>query len=332
MHQKKILQLGAAILAFAVLLRLTGAGAFTPIVNALGSREMLSFLIYTQTGRVVRPAAPLADPDPTNSTFPTEITQPTEPTETVPEAVLSFSQSDLEFVEVNYNCSYDPDLGELLTAPLELNLAGEEPTVLIIHTHGSESYSGDYDAVEPYRSLDDGQNMIAVGDEVARILEAAGICVLHDRNIYDYPDYNNAYASTRKSIQKYLEEYPTIQMVLDLHRDAASGDAGQLVTAATVGGQKSAQLMMVVGTDANGLSHPDWEENLALALKLSVVLEQQNPGITRAVDLRSQRFNMDLTPGSLLVEIGAAGNTLDEALIAANALAEGILILAQGSA
>lgn len=331
MQQKNVLRLSAAALALALLLRLAGSGFFRPVVRAVCSREMLSFLIYTQTGRIIRPTTLQTQGEPTNSTSPTEITQQTEPTETVPDAVISFSQSDLDFVKVNYACDYDPDLAVLLSAPLELDLTGEDPTVLIVHTHGSESFSGDYDEVESYRSLDDSLNMIAIGDEVTRLLELGGITVLHDRNIYDYPDYNNAYAATRKSIQEYLEEYPTIQLVLDLHRDAAAGDAGQLVTNATVGGQKSAQLMMVVGTDAGGLSHPDWQENLALALKLSVVLEQENPGVTRPVSLRSQRFNMDLTPGSLLIEVGAAGNTLEEATIAASALAEGIIKLARGS-
>jgi stage II sporulation protein P len=104
-----------------------------------------------------------------------------------------------------------------------------------------------------------------------------------------------------------------------------------MVTSATVGGQHSAQLMMVVGTDAGGNLHPNWQENLSLALKLTVLLEQENPGICRPINLRSERFNMDLTHGSLLVEVGAAGNTREEALIAANALAQAVLALSQGA-
>lgn len=329
MTQKNILRIGAAAVAFALLLRLMSISALKPVAQAVCTGEMLSFLIYTQTGRIIRTGS--IKEESSNSTSPTEITQQTLPTQAQGHAVLSFSEEDLAFVEVSYYCDYDPDLTSLLETPLDWDLTGEAPAVLIVHSHGSESYTGDYEEAEPYRTLDDTQNMIAVGDEVARLLELGGISVLHDREIYDYPDYNGAYTAAREAIQAYLEQYPSIQMVLDLHRDAAAGDAGQLVTAATVGGQRSAQLMLVVGTDGSGKNHPNWQENLALALKLNVTLEQENPGITRPISLRSQRFNMDLTPGSLLVEVGAAGNTLEEALIAANALATAILTLSQGS-
>ena len=155
--------------------------------------------------------------------------------------------------------------------------------------------------------------------------------MIHDTTYHDYPDYNSAYVNARNTIASYLEQYPTIRMVLDLHRDASDTTAGQMVTSATVGGQRSAQLMMVVGTDALGNYHPNWQENLALGLKLSAVLEKENPGICRPVTLRGERFNMDQTAGSLLIEVGAAGNTQHEALIAIHALAQGILALAQGA-
>jgi stage II sporulation protein P len=173
--------------------------------------------------------------------------------------------------------------------------------------------------------------MISIGDELARLLEETGIRVIHDRTFHDHPSYNSSYSNARRSIDSYLQQYPSIRMVLDIHRDAAQTSYGQLVTSATVGGQRSAQLMMVVGTDASGNYHPEWEENLALALKLSAVLEQTDPGITRPVNIRKERFNMDKTAGSLLIEVGAAGNTHQEAMIAVHALARGITALAQGA-
>lgn len=287
------------------------------------ARLFPGFLLSLHTGRPV--PSPTVPSQSENPIPPTQITQPIEPP-TQPEAVVSFSPGDLQDLKIKYSCDYRPDLSKLLTAQLPL-LQGKQPTVLIIHTHGSESYKDSYPQPEPYRCLDNAQNMIAVGDEVARVLELAGIRVIHDRNIYDYPDYSGAYSAARKAIREHLARHPDIQMVLDLHRDAADGDYGQLVTTATVGGQSSAQIMFVVGTDAGGNSHPNWQENLSLALKLSVLLEQENPGITRGISLRSQRFNMDMTPGSLLVEMGAAGDTLQEAILAANALANGILTL-----
>ena len=142
--------------------------------------------------------------------------------------------------------------------------------------------------------------------------------------LFRSPSYNGSYAHARKAILSYLKEYPSVQLILDLHRDAADGASGQLRTRATVDGKESAQLMLVVGTDSGGLAHAGWEENLSLALKLQARLEALAPGITRPLSLRAQRFNQDLSPGALLVEVGAAGNTRQEALSAAEMLAEAV--------
>ena len=97
------------------------------------------------------------------------------------------------------------------------------------------------------------------------------------------------------------------------------------------GGQASAQLMMVVGTDANGLDHPNWHENMALAVKLHAQLEKNTPGICRPISFRSQRFNQDLSTGALIVEVGAAGNTHGEAMEAVRLLAQAVIELSQGT-
>ena len=162
-------------------------------------------------------------------------------------------------------------------------------------------------------------------------LESAGIGVIHDRDFHDYPSYNGSYADARASIEAILADNPGICLILDLHRDAADVGDGQLDTSARINGQESAQLMLVVGTDAGGLYHPHWQENLALALKLQAQLERMHPGLCRPIDLRAQRFNADESPGALLIEMGAAGNTHEEALLAADALAEGIIALAKGA-
>lgn len=327
MNERRLLRRCAAAVILAALL--------WPLAGGLGdfvsSGQMLSLLLYVQTGRAVSVSGTEPSTAPTfNSTFPTQITQPS-PVETTPEAVLSFSPDDLDLVQLRDYAGCAPALDALLTQPLELELTGEEPTVLILHTHATESYTGNFDYSDPYRSLNDAENMLAVGDAVAQALTAGGVTVIHDRTLHDYPDYNSAYSAARETVQQYLQEYPTIRIVLDLHRDATSGTGGQLVTAATVNGQRSAQLMVVAGTDAGGSACPNWRENLALALKLCVVLEQENPGITRPISLRSSRYNADLSTGSLLIEVGAAGNTLDEAITAASALAEALLKLAHGS-
>lgn len=327
--QKKRFRMCAAAVVLAVTLRLLGGGIFTPFFQVLETPAAMSLLLYLQTGRVVR-----FRPDLLQETQP----PPTQSVETVPEEPdrPTFSGADLERISVLYRCDYRPELEPLLTAPLSWNLTGPEPSVLIVHTHATESYEKqpgeDYEENDPYRTLDDRYNMVSVGDEVARVLEAGGITVLHDRSYHDYPSYNGSYGNARVSIEEYLRRYPSIQMVLDIHRDASDGaDGSQLTTAGTVGGQPSAQLMVVVGTDATGNYHPHWQENLGTGLKLTALLERQNPGITRPLTLRSERFNMDLTRASLLIEVGAAGDSHEQAMLAANALGQGILALAQGS-
>ena len=168
---------------------------------------------------------------------------------------------------------------------------------------------------------------VAVLDaQLLQLLEEAGIRVIRDEQLYDHPSYNGSYVRARTAIRDYLAQYPSIRLVLDLHRDAAGDGQGQLRTRATVDGQPSAQLMLVLGTN-----HDGYEENLSLSLKLHALLEQAHPGLMRPLQLRAQRFNQDLSPGALLVEVGAAGNTHAEAITAAEALARAVIQLAKGT-
>lgn len=329
----KATRLGAAVILSALMMRIFASGILQPVARWLLQLNTQSFLIYLETGRIVRFSPSLegnANPDGESAApvpFPdTEVFQ----TITVP----TFTASDGELLDVRYYCGLRPDLEALLTAPLSWDLTGQEPTVLILHTHATESYTKqgeDYEESSAYRTLDEGYNMIAVGEAVAAVLESRGIRVIHDRELHDYPSYNGSYNHARESICAYLEEYPSIRLVLDLHRDASGDINNQLRTEATVDGEPSAQLMLVMGTDESGLSHPDWEENLALGVKLHAQLETIAPGITRPIVLRSQRFNQDLSPGALLIEVGAAGNSHQEALTAARVLAQAIVELSLGA-
>ena len=328
MEQKQVLRLGAGVLILAMFIRLLTAGFFYPLLSIFGHEKVLSILFYLETGRPIRiydEPETLVPPAPPQETAPPTTPHP----ENKPVETWTFTEADMDYISIRYSCSHRPELIPLLTQSLDWNLADGEPAVLIVHSHGSEAYSGgNYTASGDYRTLDTAHNMVSIGDEVARILETGGIRVIHDRSIHDYPNYNTAYSGSRKSVEEYLHQYPSIRLVLDLHRDAADTTAGQLVTSATAGGQKSAQLLMVMGTDSENLQ---WQENLSLALKLTALLEQTNPGITRPISLRSSRYNQDLSPGSLLVEVGAAGNTHQEAILAANALAQAILELSHGA-
>ena len=324
-HQRRCLRTGAVIIGSAIILRLLSGGVLAPLVQLLTKPETVAVLMYLETGRVVRPYTPM--------TYPAESPMPdwSQP----PRAAPVFTEEDLELLRIDNESGYSLDLSALLTAELSWQLAGNEPKVLILHTHGTESYTRSpgesYTESGDYRTLDEGYNMISIGDHVADRLENAGIGVIHHRELHDYPSYNGSYANARQSIEAILEDNPDIVLILDLHRDAAATDYGQMDTSATINGQEGAQLMLVVGTDAGGLDHPNWQENLSLALKLQAQLEKLYPGLCRPLNLCAERFNGDESPGALLIEVGAAGNTHPEALLAADALADGIIALAQGA-
>ncbi len=329
--EKRSARFGAAILIFAVLTRLVGFVS-APKAQAEGFfPHRPSGGISMGTGTVPVTTIPATVTQPT--TVPAQLpTRPPLP----PAAVISAGDMDLVRFRYATDCSHQTQLQHLLLQPLIWQLAGAEPTVLILHSHASESYTRqegqDYAETSDFRTLDTGHNMVAVGDALTALLEAAGIGVIHDRQIHDYPSYNQAYGSSRKSVESYLEEYPSIRLVLDLHRDAAlNADGSQYATAATVDGNRAAQLMLLVGSDPGNGSHPGWEENLALALKLQVMLERENPGITRRTVLRGCTFNQELSPGMLIVEVGAAGNTLQEAVLAMQPLAAAIIGLQSGA-
>ena len=330
-NHRYCLRVGAAAILCALLLRLESMDLLHPVVDFLTEPKTASWLIYLETGRIVRFSPSSAKQE----VFSLESHTPDFAQKEQLTLLPGFTAREGREIAIRYNCTLRPDLESLITAPLVWDLYGEEPTVLILHTHATESYTPspgeDYRESSAFRTLDEDYNMISVGAHLARLLEAAGIRVIQDTTLHDYPSYNGSYNHARKSTIAYLEEYPSIRLVLDLHRDAADTESGQLRTTANLGERQIAQLMLVMGTDEAGLSHPDWEENLSLALKLHARLEQQCPGIMRPLILRSQRFNQDMSPGALLVEVGAAGNTHDEALAAAEQLAEAIAALAHGS-
>ena len=321
--------MGAAALTAAVILRLCAGGLPGALGYALGQPETASFLAYLYTGRSVRLSAPV----------PGDTAQPTEETPGVGQGTQertlpSFTAGDAALTAVTDSAGLQPDLGALLERPLSWDLRDGAPRVLILHTHTTESYTpmGEgYTETSAYRTLDPEHNMLWLGDLVTDLLEQAGIGVVHDRTVHDYPSYNGSYAHAATSVEALLEQYPTVELVLDLHRDAADTPYGQLVTGCTLDGEQSAQLMFVVGAAVNYSQRPDWEENLSLALKLQVLLERENPGITRKTQLAAQRYNQHLGSRALILEIGAAGNTLEEAEKAARCLADAVIALSKGA-
>ena len=300
-----------------------------PIQRIFSHPEAASLLIYLETGRVVKPQKPqILQP------APEETIQPTQDMEQG--TGISFEKTDAELIQVSNFSRYVLDVEALLMTDLTWDLTREQPQVLIVHSHATESYTQtqqfSYTPSAAYRTLDTHYNMVRVGQALQEALEAKGIGVIHDKTLYDHPSYNDAYIQSREGVQMWLEQYPSISLVIDLHRDAAGDSAvGQLKTQVTIDGKSSAQLMMVVGSNAGGRQHPNWKDNLALAVKLHAQLEKRFPGICRPISFRTERFNQDLSSGALLIEVGAAGDTLEDALAAAEFLAEGISDLAQGT-
>ncbi|MDY5612642.1 MULTISPECIES: stage II sporulation protein P [Eubacteriales] len=217
-----------------------------------------------------------------------------------------------------------PDLQETFST----ELTAEEPQILIIHSHGSEAYTptGDAEVVwsGDHRTTDSRYNVVKVGDVMAEVFGEAGISVLHDRTLYDYPSYTGAYDRSLSAIQSYLAQYPSIHFILDIHRDAIEDGEGHQykVVSAVDDTRTAAQMTLVVGSDGSGLTHPNWMENLRLAVAIQEQTLSQYPTLMRPVLLRNSRYNQHATTGSLLVEVGAAGNSPEEAALAGRLLAE----------
>ena len=254
------------------------------------------------------------------------------PPETAAEApempeVIETSLNTGDGIAFKNETDYEIDASRLLSEKLTFSVAGDSPRVLIIHTHGSEAFDMSdgltYEESDPWRCEDREHSVIALGDRITEIFTEKGIPVVHDRELYDYPSYAGSYNRAAESISRYLDEYPEISVVLDVHRDAVMDDAGNVYkTTADINGEKSAQVLVLSGTDFSGLYHPDWRENLKLAVRLQNAMNEKYPGLARPVTVSRFRYNQQYTKGSLIIEIGMNGNTLTEALAAAGYFAD----------
>ncbi len=225
-------------------------------------------------------------------------------------------------VAVDNKTSFNIDIDNLLNAPLSIKNSENSPLVLVVHTHTTESYTPseayNYTPQSNWRTLDTNFNMIRVGEKFSETLSNCGINVLHDKSINDYPSYNGSYKKTLQIIEDYIKKYPSIQIVVDIHRDSITAADGTRYKVSTeVSNAKAAQVLLIVGTSEGGLSHPNWRENLKLGLKLQSKLNSTYSNIARPLSIRKERFNTHATIGSMLLEIGTDANTLDEALLSA---------------
>lgn len=229
-------------------------------------------------------------------------------------------------VSLDNNTGFDVDLEALTAQGLNITLMRDAPQVLIVHTHSSEAYTQEnynrYEESDPYRTEDKNYSVVRVGDVLAEKLSGYGLTVLHDREIYDYPSYTGSYSRSGTAVEQYLAEYPSIAVVIDLHRDALGNGDVVYKTKADLSGRSSAQVLFIVGTGENGLYHPNWQENLKLALYLQNAMDSRYPTLARPVSLVKERYNQHLSCGMLILEVGSTGNTLSEAIMAAELFGE----------
>lgn len=223
-------------------------------------------------------------------------------------------------LSIKNTSGYDIDIDSVLSAGCPIRLEAGKPQILIIHTHSSEAYSpaglDKYDDLGTNRTLDQNLNVIRIGKELAKIFEDCGLNVIHDTQVFDYPSYTGSYNRSCEAVEKYLADYPSIKIVIDLHRDALCSDTVTYKTTATEQGVCASQVMLFVGSDASGLEHPNWRQNLSLALYLQNAVCQSYPSLMRPITLTKYRYNQHLSPGSMIIEVGSNGNTLQEALAA----------------
>lgn len=212
---------------------------------------------------------------------------------------------------------------------IRIDLFSQEPQVLIMHTHTSESYlvddSGYYDNDYTSRTTDASQSVVAVGQRIAEKLAENGICVIHDGTLHDYPYFDGAYARSQDTVKQILAAYPSVKVVLDIHRDGIEESDGTRVAAVTeINGREAAQIMIISAANDDYYDVPNYLENFHFACLLQSSMETANPGITRPILFQYCQYNQHLTTGSLLIEVGSHGNTLDQALYTGELIGESI--------
>ncbi len=229
----------------------------------------------------------------------------------------------------NTTLDHKINIADYLKKTVYANVNKNEPTVLIYHTHTTETYElldrGYYTKERDSRSENSAENMIRVGEAVCEVLEKNGYKTIHDKTVYD-KEYSGAYDRSCEKISKILRENPSIQIVLDIHRDAIYQKDGTRIKPTTdINGKKAAQIMLISGCeDGIVTDFPNWEKNLAFATQLQNKLKTDNANLMRPLMFCSRKYNMHLMPCAISVEIGTDANTLAEAVYSAELFGESL--------
>lgn len=253
-------------------------------------------------------------------------------------AILPTDLSAKSATDLKNDTSYHIDMNEVAAAAMQLapETVTDEPLVLIVHTHGTEAFSKEgatcygEDESGP-RSTDTSQNVVAVGRVLCEALNKAGIPTLQCETMHDKDSYIDAYERSAESIAAYLEKYPSIRYVFDVHRDSLiRNDRVKLRPVTLHDGEPCAQLMMLVGSDEKGAGSYDWQGNLTLAEAIQQKLTEDTLGVARQLCLRGASYNQQLAAHGLLLEIGSCGNSLSEAEAAARVFADAFAEVLKG--
>ena len=260
-----------------------------------------------------------------------------EATYPVREIDLSSDTKLYDNISLNNKTSYTVDPETLLKDGLPFEISDtREAQVLIVHTHTCESYlpfdSGFYYESFYPRTTDNENNVFAVGEAISKSLKAKGIGVVHAKTQHDHPSYDGAYDRSFETIQNYLSKYPSIKVVLDIHRDSMTqDDMTRLKPTFTYNGEKAAQIMIMTGHDSSYTHFPTWEDNLKFALLLQNTCETMYTGMTRPLNFGDFTYNMNANSGSLLIEVGTDANTLSEAVLSGELLGNALSEVLQNS-
>ncbi len=230
-------------------------------------------------------------------------------------------------IVISNETDYSIDVDQMLSESLNIDLSVPGPKILVVHTHATEAYALDgaaeYDKTASDRSEDINKNVVKVGEEVTKIFNAMGIETIHDTKLHDVPSFNGSYSNSLKTVEEKIKQYPSIQIVFDIHRDSVVyADETKARAVTEINGRAAAQLMFVVGTDARGLYHPNWQENMKFAVHMQNAINQKYPSLMRYINLRTERFNGHTTGASMIIEVGTSGNSLNEAIYGATLAAQ----------
>ena len=205
---------------------------------------------------------------------------------------------------------------ELTNEILTPDITIENKNIVIFHTHSCESYTSSpaytYTPTGNFRTTDLNFTVTRVGTELETYLKQYGYNVIHNTDYHDYPSYNGSYTKSLQTVENILQTTPS-DIIIDLHRDAI-GSRSDYAPTVKIGDEEAAQIMFVIGTNAGGLYHPNWQQNLKFAIKIQEKAEEMYPGLFKPIMLTTSRYNQHTGKYASIIEVGATGNTLEQCL------------------